>query len=150
MRELVLRTLEDTDRLAVELALACQPGDAVLLSGDLGAGKSELARRFLRNWTGDPELEVPSPTFTLIQTYDAVKGSVWHCDLYRLSDEEELYELGIEQAFGECVTLIEWPDRLGALVPRDRLEVTMEICEGDERKLTLNGFGRLEALSILT
>src|SRR3546814_19977744 len=97
----------------------------LLLSGTLGAGKSAFARAFVREWVGDPAAEVPSPTFTLVQPYDGPRGTVWHCDLYRLGDPEELLELGIEPGLAEAVLLVEWPDRLGPRVPAARLDLVL-------------------------
>lgn len=138
-----LADLAATERLAARVAALARPGEAVLLSGPLGAGKSAFARAFVRAWVGDPGAEVPSPTFTLIQPYDGPRGSVWHCDLYRLGDPDELTELGIEQGLAEAVLLVEWPDRLGSWVPVDRLELAFEMCQQaqDARRVTLAGFG---------
>jgi tRNA threonylcarbamoyladenosine biosynthesis protein TsaE len=112
--------------LGARLADEAGRGDVFALSGTLGAGKTTLARGFIRALTG-PDEEVPSPTFTLVQTYDTKKGTVWHFDLYRLEDPEEAWELGIEEAFAGGISLIEWPDRLGALLPARRRQVTLEI-----------------------
>ncbi len=130
-----LENLDATLRLAAALARSAEPGLAILLSGPLGAGKSELARAFVRTWLADPETEVPSPTFTLVQPYDGPRGAVWHCDLYRLGDPGEVEELGLPEAFAEAVVLVEWPDRLGDAVPLDRLELALEICHGSDRRI---------------
>lgn len=103
--------------LGATLAQRAGTGQVVFLEGGLGAGKTTLARGFIRAWTGDPLVEAPSPTFTLVQVYDSPHGPLWHMDLYRLKDPEEALELGVEEAFAEAVCLIEWPDRLGALAP---------------------------------
>jgi tRNA threonylcarbamoyladenosine biosynthesis protein TsaE len=126
----MIRTIDLPDeaatlRLGAALARQARPGDVLLLSGDLGAGKSTLARAFIRALTS-PEEEVPSPTFTLVQTYDGASGEIWHFDLYRLERPEESWELGIEDAFIDGICLIEWPDRLGGLVPRQRLEIRLD------------------------
>src|SRR3546814_7773629 len=102
-----LPDLAATERLAARIAALACTGEAVLLSGTLGAGKSAFARAFVREWVGDPAAEVPSPTFTLVQPYDGPRGTVWHCDLYRLGDPEELLEMGIEQGLAEAVLLVE-------------------------------------------
>lgn len=110
-------------------------GEAVCLSGNLGAGKTTLARGAIEAWTGAPE-EAPSPTYTLVQTYQGPRGELWHVDLYRLKRAEEAWELGLEEAFGQAACLIEWPDRLEGLLPRDRLDV----------ELTADGAGRTAIL----
>lgn len=121
-----------TAELAQSLSLQAKAGDVIALSGDLGAGKTSFARAFINALPrekgaadpGSPE-EVPSPTFTLVQLYERAAGQVWHFDLYRLEQAEEAYELGIEEAFSEGISLIEWPERLGGLLPRDRLELRL-------------------------
>jgi len=113
-----------TAALAARLAPRLRPGDIVLLSGDLGAGKSFLARALIRAATGEPELEVPSPTFTLVQMYDLPAGPLWHFDLYRLGAPEEVLELGWDEA-RQGICLVEWPDRLGGLIPPDRLKIEL-------------------------
>ena len=105
------------------------------MSGNLGAGKTTLARGAIEAWTGAPE-EAPSPTYTLVQTYQGPRGELWHVDLYRLKRAEEAWELGLEEAFGQAACLIEWPDRLEGLLPRDRLDV----------ELTPDGAGRTAIL----
>jgi len=129
-----------TERLAAIIAGQARAGDAILLSGDLGAGKTHFARAFINALTPDPE-DVPSPTFTLVQTYGAqAQGApveIWHFDLYRLKSPEETLELGIEEAFGEGITLVEWPDRLGSLKPREHLELHLAITGDGARKIAL-------------
>ncbi|MGB1025921.1 MAG: tRNA (adenosine(37)-N6)-threonylcarbamoyltransferase complex ATPase subunit type 1 TsaE, partial [Rhodospirillaceae bacterium] len=101
---------------------------AIALSGDLGAGKTELARGFARAWTGDPDEEVPSPTFTLVQIYDPpdpALPSLWHFDLYRIEHPDELIALDLEDALAEAICLFEWPDRLGAYCPADHLQIAL-------------------------
>ena len=114
-----------TALLAGRLAGLARAGDVIALKGGLGAGKTSLARAFLRARAGDPALEVPSPTFTLVQPYDLPDGTVWHFDLYRLARPEEAWELGIEEAFGQVIALIEWPENLGALLPSEHLEIRL-------------------------
>lgn len=124
----------DTQALGGRLAGHCRPGDVIALYGDLGAGKTTLARALIRRLAG-PEAEVPSPTFTLVQTYPTARLPVWHVDLYRLEDAREARELGLEDAAsGLC--LIEWPERLGADLPAARLEV----------RLSFDGSGRIARL----
>ncbi len=139
---LALPDPEATARLAARLAARARPGDALLLEGPLGAGKSEFARAFLRAAAGDPALEVPSPTFTLVQSYDLPATTAHHFDLYRLDGPSDLTELGWEEA-REGIVLVEWPDRLGALRPRDALRITLAPGAGEtERLATLTGWGR--------
>jgi tRNA threonylcarbamoyladenosine biosynthesis protein TsaE len=114
-----------TEALARRLALAARPGDVLALSGPLGAGKSVLARAFVRALT-KPDEEVPSPTFTLVQHYDGAAGTVRHFDLYRVVQAEEALELGFEDGLEHSITLIEWPERLGGLLPGRRLEIALD------------------------
>jgi tRNA threonylcarbamoyladenosine biosynthesis protein TsaE len=131
-----------TRRLGARLAALAEPGDVILLSGTLGAGKSTLARAFVRALTSEDE-EVPSPTFTLVQVYEAEVGDVWHFDLYRLEKPDDAFELGIEDAFVDGISLIEWPDRLGSLVPRRRLEVVLAAGDAEtSRRATLTSHGQ--------
>ena len=139
-----------TERLGRRLAEAARPGDIIALGGDLGCGKTTLARAFIRALTNAEE-EVPSPTFTLVQSYDCRLGPLWHFDLYRLDKPEDALELGIEDAFGDGVCLIEWPERLGPWLPADHLAVGLEAGPGPAaRRARLDGGGawsrRLEAM----
>lgn len=115
-----------TADLARALARLARPGDVLALEGTLGIGKTAFARAFVRAATGNPDEEVPSPTFTLVQMYDSPIGPIHHFDLYRLEHPEDSFELGVEDAFAEGISLIEWPERLGAVLPRDRLSVRLE------------------------
>jgi tRNA threonylcarbamoyladenosine biosynthesis protein TsaE len=114
-----------TARLAASLARLARPGDVIALAGELGSGKTSFARAFIRA-LGDAAEEVPSPTFSLVQTYETQAGSIWHFDLYRLARCEEALELGFEDALAEAIVLIEWPERLGALLPEQRLELRLD------------------------
>ncbi len=128
-----------TARLAVALAKLLRPGDVVALRGDLGTGKTTLARALIRALTETDE-EVPSPTFTLVQTYAAADFEIWHFDLYRLEKPEDAVELGIEDAMAEGVTLIEWPERLGSWLPAHRLDIRLSYGGTEtERVATLCG-----------
>ena len=130
-----------TQALGAALSPRLKAGDVVALRGDLGAGKTELARGLIRALFG-ADTGVPSPTFTLVQTYedDSVRLSLWHFDLYRLEDPEEAFELGIEDAFADAISLIEWPERLGRHLPKRRLEVSLSHA-GEGRRATLSGGG---------
>jgi tRNA threonylcarbamoyladenosine biosynthesis protein TsaE len=128
-----------TQDLAARIAALARVGDAILLQGGLGGGKTSFARGFLRA-LGVAE-EVPSPTFTLVQAYDTAKGSVLHFDLYRLKRPEEALELGFEDARTEAILLVEWPERLGRLRPADALTVALAIDGPHRRVASLSGGG---------
>jgi tRNA threonylcarbamoyladenosine biosynthesis protein TsaE len=122
--ELGLPNPAATAQLAERLASVALPRDVIALRGTLGMGKTEFARAFIRR-LGLPEEEVPSPTFTLVQSYDTEAGMIWHFDLYRLSQPEDVWELGFEEALEDGILLIEWPERLGAALPARRLDLTL-------------------------
>ncbi|ABG30169.1 tRNA (adenosine(37)-N6)-threonylcarbamoyltransferase complex ATPase subunit type 1 TsaE [Roseobacter denitrificans] len=119
-RTVTVGSAEETAQLAVALGVRLRPGDTLLLDGAVGAGKTHFARHMIQSLLREPE-DVPSPTFTLVQTYDTSSGSLWHADLYRLSSVYEIEELGLSEAFDTAICLIEWPDRLGQLTPNDAL-----------------------------
>jgi hypothetical protein len=124
-----------TNALGEDLALTVRPGDCLALSGDLGAGKSALSRALIRAVAGDDALEVPSPTFTLVQAYE-LRHPIFHFDLYRLADETELAELGLDEALARGVVLVEWPEKAGASLPKDAVCIAIAH-EGDGRRLTI-------------
>ncbi len=134
-----LPDLAATERLAARVANFARAGDAILLAGPLGAGKSAFARAFLRHAAGDPALEVPSPTFTLVQTYDLPRWRAHHFDLWRLDGQAALTELGWQEALLDLV-LVEWPDRLGPQRPPRALEVTLTPLSDFARTATLAGW----------
>ena len=156
-RQLHLRGEAGTAALARRLAPVLRRGDVVALWGDLGSGKTSFARALITalppsDPTAEPE-PVPSPTFTLVQIYERQPAPVWHFDLYRIEDPEEVLELGLEEALAEAVSLIEWPDRLGPLLPADRLDLRFAFGAAEsEREVELRGHGgweaRLAALSL--
>ena len=126
--------------LAAKLAALAVPGDVIALIGDLGAGKTAFARAFIAARGGDGE--VPSPTFTLVQLYEFPEGDVYHFDLYRIEEAEEIFELGIEDAMSEGISLIEWPDRMGAYLPFERLDIILSMGEDEgAREVDLIGRG---------
>ena len=124
--------------LGAKLMKFLSPGHTVALTGDLGAGKTTLVRGMLQSVLG--EIEVPSPTFTLVQTYEVRNFEVWHCDMYRLERPQDGYELGLLDAFEDAVCLIEWPDKIAPLLPKDIFEVDLQF-EGEGRIAKLSGFG---------
>ncbi|MEO1700525.1 MAG: tRNA (adenosine(37)-N6)-threonylcarbamoyltransferase complex ATPase subunit type 1 TsaE [Pseudomonadota bacterium] len=135
-------TQDDLHALARDTAIACQMGDAIALHGDLGAGKTSFARAFIRYLAGG-DIDVPSPTFALVQLYDDLRVPVAHFDLYRLGDESELDELGLDETLASSIALIEWPERAGNLLPSKALHVKLTINAGDadRRDITIDGRG---------
>lgn len=140
-----LPTEADTARLGRALSAVLQAGDTLLLEGPIGAGKSHVARAFIRARLGDAE-DVPSPTFTLVQTYPGTPD-IWHADLYRLTHPDEVLELGLDDAFASAICLIEWPDRLGVHLPVNPIRLKLEtLGEGRRATLTFNRPGFAIAL----
>lgn len=149
-RHCELPGLGATGALARRIALELRPGDVIALWGDLGSGKTAVARAVIgaladptrvAEESGGAE-EVPSPTFTLVQTYQRLPAEVWHFDLYRLERADEVYELGIEDALAEGISLIEWPDRLGPVLPRERLDILLSFgATPSARRAELRGHG---------
>lgn len=128
------RRPEETAALALRFVCLLKPGDVVLLKGDLGAGKSTFARALIQSLCGE-NTEVPSPTFTLVQTYETKAFSIWHFDLYRLKFPEEIYELGIEEAKHSGVCLIEWPERLGPDFFKEYFEVEFQYGKSENERI---------------
>lgn len=133
-----------TAQLGALIAPQLKAGDVIYLYGDLGMGKSALARGLIRALT-TPDQEVPSPTFTLIQSYETPAFEVLHLDLYRLTDPDEAYELGLDEARSHAVLVIEWPDRLGHLGFDDRLDIGLEV--PDKTNFPLAAGGRVARLT---
>ena len=126
--KMILRDEDATVNLAQKIAPMLAKGDTILLEGPIGAGKSAFARALIRARLGRME-DVPSPTFTLVQTYEDDDSDIWHCDLYRLTHPDEAFELGLEEAFETAICLIEWPDRLGQDAPSDAMTMTFSAHE---------------------
>jgi len=151
--DLTIPDLAAMERLAGALAQRAHAGDVLALWGTLGVGKTTFARAFIRARPGGSAItEVPSPTFTLVQVYELPEAEVWHFDLYRLADPEDAWELGIEEAFANAISLIEGPDRLGPHLPAARLDVEIDIGPTPTaRRVRLAAHGtwpqRLEGLS---
>ncbi len=131
----ISRSEEDTGALAEKLAALSVQGDIWALNGTLGAGKSVFARAFIKKLTG--AREVPSPTFTLLQTYSAEAFDIYHYDLYRLEKPSDIFELGVEEAFYSGVSLVEWPERMASFSPRNMWQVKIEMSE-EGRKITIS------------
>jgi tRNA threonylcarbamoyl adenosine modification protein YjeE len=152
----ILPDEEATQRFATDIAGALEPGDLITLSGDLGAGKTTFARALIRHLAGDEAIEVPSPTFTLVQSYELPRFSVVHADLYRLTSAAELAELGFEDLPEGAVVLMEWPDRAGGSLPPDRLDIAFTLAPGlgpNVRHVRYTGYGafapRAERVSLV-
>ena len=122
-----IRSEEDMAGFGQALAKVLGPSDTVLLKGTLGAGKTVLARSIIRSLAGDPALKVPSPTYTLVQTYDSPRGPIHHFDLFRVRESSECQELGMEELLGFELSLVEWPERLGSFAPRLFIEIELSI-----------------------
>lgn len=150
-KTIFVEDLSGTEDLAKDLAPLLKTQDIILLSGDLGVGKTAFSRALIRAMTS-PKEDVPSPTFTLVQLYPThTDETIWHFDLYRIKEPEEVWELGIEEAFSQAISLIEWPERLPS-VPLDKA-LRVQIFMGDKndrRRIELTGtahwFPRLETL----
>lgn len=146
------QTIDFADRMSIFLA----PQDVLFLSGPLGSGKSVFSRALIRKLSQSPDLTVPSPTFTLIQTYDAKICPLWHFDLYRIKTPEEIYEIGWEDALYDGISLVEWAEKMEDLAPPNRLEINFEPSKQNEqiRTLTLTPYGswieRLKSIELET
>ncbi|WP_099825046.1 tRNA (adenosine(37)-N6)-threonylcarbamoyltransferase complex ATPase subunit type 1 TsaE [Oceaniglobus indicus] len=131
---------QQTADLAVVLARHLRAGDTLLLDGPIGAGKTHFARALIRAAQGpDGDKDIPSPTFTLVQTYQTPTCDIWHADLYRLTDVQEVMELGLDDAFESAICLIEWPDRLGDLAPAAALRLTLTVQGDTARQIVIEG-----------
>lgn len=140
MRVFTLAAESATLALGADLSALARPGAVFALSGPLGAGKTCLARGLIDAMQPDNVEEVVSPTFTLVQTYPTAKGTVWHFDLYRLKQPQDAIELGLEDALGGDISVIEWPERLDRWLPANRIDVVLAQA-GTGRRATVTGHG---------
>lgn len=139
---------EQTKHLGKELAKIAQKGDVFALFGTLGMGKSVLARAIIQELSGAKE--VPSPTFTLVQSYEGSDVEIFHYDLYRIKNPEEIFEIGMEESMYTGINLVEWPEMMGPYLPKDIFKVEFENC-GEQRKIVITAFsdnkaGRLRSI----
>jgi tRNA threonylcarbamoyladenosine biosynthesis protein TsaE len=132
--QLIINNLNELEQFAVKLAEKLKPGVVLALEGDLGVGKTALSAFLIRHMTKDPSLDVTSPTFNIVHVYDNQYGpEIWHFDLYRLKSEDEIYELGMEQAL-ENISIIEWPEVISDLLPLTTIKLSMAFLgEGEKR-----------------
>ena len=138
--QFTLKNETATGTLASQLANIAKPRDVIALAGDLGVGKTAFARAFIKARGGDGE--VPSPTFTLVQVYQLSSINVYHFDLYRIEGPEEIFELGIEDAFTDGISLIEWPDRMETFIPSERLDIIFSNgSDENSREVNVVGYG---------
>ncbi|MFQ5348183.1 MAG: tRNA (adenosine(37)-N6)-threonylcarbamoyltransferase complex ATPase subunit type 1 TsaE [Rhodothalassiaceae bacterium] len=129
-----------TAEIGMRLAPLLRAGDVLALDGPLGSGKTVLLRALIRARMKSPDLTVASPTFNLVQIYEPAAGPpLWHVDLYRLEHPDELAELGLEEAFGDAITLIEWADRASGFLPAERLAITFDCGERGQRRIVFRG-----------
>lgn len=133
----VIVSLKELQAEAKKIARLVTTPSCILLWGDMGAGKTTFSKSFIRFLLKDNTAEIPSPTFTLIQTYPTDKGEVWHSDLYRLQDPEEILELGLLEALRTSICLIEWPERLQNYLPDKRIDVYLNIIDENHRSLRI-------------
>ena len=136
MQTFISLTERDTITVAERLARQVKVGDVIALYGTLGMGKTVFCRGFVRTFM--PLQEVPSPTFTLLQVYETPSFPIYHFDMYRLKTPDEAYEIGVEDAFAEGVSLIEWPEKIGPLLPKKYISVRLE-ADGDKRLIYIEG-----------
>ena len=137
MQVVQLLSENDTLDLGSKLIRVLTKGDVLAITGELGAGKTTLARGIIQAENGD--IEVPSPTYTLVQTYDMENFELWHCDMYRLETPSDAYELGLFDAFEDAVCVIEWPEKLGSLLPEKIYKIDLKFNNAG-RTAYLDGF----------
>lgn len=141
-RELRLSSPDETARLGAAIGSVLAPGDTVLLSGPLGAGKSHLARALIQTWMGIPDLAVPSPSYTLVNVYERTGDAreIWHADLYRLGEPEDLAELGLDEAASRAILVVEWPE-LWTDPPARHLALSLAVTGPETRQLSASAYG---------
>jgi tRNA threonylcarbamoyl adenosine modification protein YjeE len=132
-------TESELHAFADEFARMLPPFGMIALWGDLGAGKTTFIRRVIQSVAHDPDLIVPSPTFTLVQVYDLPKGVIWHCDLYRLTEPDECLELGLHEAMHTALCFVEWPEQMGRHLPLDRIDIHINTVDDDRREVVVRG-----------
>jgi len=148
--EITLSSPDETRMFAQHLGGLLEAGDILLFEGEIGAGKTHFCRCLIQSLLREPE-DVPSPTFTLIQTYEAPEFEIWHADLYRLTSPDEVIELGLIDAFEDALCLVEWPDRLAELWPQNALTLSLKMTKVlGERNLTLRANNPLWAGNLET
>ncbi len=137
---IISRNENETMNAAAKFAQNLRICDVVFLHGTLGMGKSVFARALIRALSKNPDLEVPSPTFTLYQIYDTPAGAIYHYDLYRIKHEDEIYELDWEDALHSAITIVEWPERLDKYMPQKRFDITLKPIKEKEnaREITIH------------
>jgi len=136
LQEIIIRTAEEMRNFAAEIAQRAKPGDVYCLKGELGAGKTTFAQGFISALQEEKDI-VTSPTFNLVQIYKARNFNIYHCDLYRLENEDEFIQLGLDDAFRDAVTLIEWPEIAERFLPRDAKYITIKNSASDQRKILI-------------
>lgn len=140
IQTVICTNADDTASLAQRFASVAKLGDSFLLEGQIGAGKTHFARAFIQALLTEEE-DIPSPTFTLVQTYDGPDCEIWHADLYRLTSVEESAELGLDEAFETAICLVEWPDRLGDYAPKNAVTISFSVEDDETRKVSFSAPG---------
>jgi tRNA threonylcarbamoyladenosine biosynthesis protein TsaE len=136
IQEFILKNEDESKALAQKIAKMLKPYDVIAFAGDLGSGKTFLCRQIIKYLCSD-DTNVTSPTFNLLQTYDYDKCSIYHFDLYRLEHISEIYELGIEEAFAGHISLIEWPEIISTILPKDTIHINIKIIDDNMRKISI-------------
>ena len=137
--EWTISTEKELEKIADEIIPLLVVGDVVALQGTLGVGKTTFVRTLIQRLLGN-SVDVPSPTFTLLQSYDTPNFTIYHFDFYRLKSPDEAYEVGIEDAFSDGVSMIEWPDKIGSLLPSKHKVISFEILGNGKRHIVARGF----------